>query len=301
MKKLVPLLVAGFIFIAALVLMGATRQKTTAVYVASWNLPTGHTLVSADLTLASLPDASVPEGAVTEENVSMLLGGVLRTDRSAGDVLTPAQLGGQSLTLKPNERAVALSVTDSAGLAGLLKPGDYVGVTAVLSLGSGGGTYAKVLAEGLRVLYLTPEYAALDPAVYEQSQNPGAAQGNSAYQSSQVPNRENTGVVVLAVPTDLEVVAYDFAPFGVDSPTRLIALLDLLPALDHAKEVAISLFIQPDKADAFTTSGVYLPDLVLTPGASPTPTETPFGHVPTSPTGTPVSPTSTPLNPTPTP
>lgn len=298
MKKLVPLILAGFVFFVALMLMGATRQKTTAVYVAAQNLPTGHTLTSADLTLADLPEAAVPEGAVTEENVSVLLGGILRTDRSAGDVVTVAHLGGQSLTLKPNERAVALSVTDSAGLAGLLKPGDYVGVTAVLSLGSGGGTYAKVLAEGLRVLYLTPEYAALDPAVYEQYQSPNTTTGSSAYQSSQVPSRDNTGVVVLAVPTDMEVVAYDFAPFGVDSPTRLMSLLDLLPALDHAREVELSLFIQPDKASPFTTSGVYLPDLVLTPGASPTPTETPFGHSPAPlPTGTPAAPPATPAAP----
>lgn len=300
MKKLVPLLLAGFVFIVTLMLMGATRPQTTAVYVARQNLPTGHPLTAADLTLANLPDAAVPEGAVTEENVSVLLGGILRTDRSAGDVVTPAQLGGQSLTLKPNERAVALSVTDSAGLAGLLKPGDYVGVTAVLSLGNGQGTYAKVLAEGLRVLYLTPEFAALDPAVYEQAQNPNASSGGvgtSTYQSSQVPSRDNTGVVVLAVPTDVEVVAYDFAPFGVDSPTRLMSLLDLLPALDHAKEVALSLFIQPDKAQAFTTSGVYLPDLVLTPGPSPTPTEPSFGHAPTSAPGTPAGLTPTPTAP----
>lgn len=299
MKKLVPLLIAGFVFVTALILMGATRQKTTAVYVASRNLPTGHTLTAPDLTLADLPEAAVPEGAVTEENVSLLLGGILRTDRSAGDVLTAAQLGGQSLTLQPNERAIALSITDSAGLAGLLKPGDFVGITAVLSLSSGGGTYAKVLAEGLRVLYLTPEYAALDPAVYEQYQNPNANMGGSTYQSNQVPNRENTGVVVLAVPTDTEVVAYDFAPFGVDSPTRLIALLDLLPALDHAKEVELSLFIQPDKANAFTTSGIYLPDLVLTPGPSPTPTDVPPGYL--TATGTPLKPTSTPASPTSTP
>ncbi len=293
MKKLLPLLAAGFVFVLAVVLMGVTRQKTTAIVVASRALPTGHTLKATDLTLADLPEASVPADAVTEANLATLVGGTLRTDRSPGDVITSQHLGGQSIALQPNERAVALEVTDAAGLAGLLKPGDLVGVTAVLNLGNA-GTYAKVIAEDLRVLYVSPEYSALDPAVYEQAQNPDAAQSGSAYQNAQVPDRKKTGVVVLAVSIDAQAIAYDFAIYGVESPARVVNVMDLLPALDHAREVELSLFIQPSKAEPFTTSGVFLPDLIITPGPSPTPTQSVSGSVPTLTPPLPVA-TSTPV------
>jgi hypothetical protein len=156
-------------------------------------------------------------------------------------------------------------VTDSAGLAGLLQVGDRVGVTAVLL--NSGETYAKVVYEGLRVLYVSPEFRSLDPAVYQpvDSESGGFNGGGS------VPDRENKGVIVLAVPTNAVVIAYDFTAFGVDSEVRTVNVIDLLPALDHANNIGLSLFIQPDEAEAFVTSGVNVADLAITPGPSATP------------------------------
>jgi len=77
---------------------------------------------------------------------------------------------------------------------------------------------------------------------------------------------------VLAIPTDAQLLAYDFASFGVESETRLLFLVDLLPALDNAQNVQLSMVLEPDQPDEMITSGVYLPDLVITPGPSPTPT-----------------------------
>ena len=106
-------------------------------------------------------------------------------------------------------------MTDSAGLAGLLKEGDTVGITAVL-VGSS-STYAKVVSEYLRVLFVSPEFRTLDPSQYVISEeSSGFGSG-----SSTVPtDRENRGVVVLAVPTDAVLIAYDFAAFGVDSMAK---------------------------------------------------------------------------------
>ena len=97
------------------------------------------------------------------------------------------------------------------------------------------------------------------------------ANGSAMSGSTSTPSRDSLGVVVLAVPTGAVVVSYDFAPFGVESAMQTINVIDLLPALDHASNVQLSLFMQPDEAQNFSTSGVFLPDLVMTPGPSPTP------------------------------
>jgi pilus assembly protein CpaB len=272
-RKLLPLFLAGVVFVTALFLMQPPppRQVVTATRF----LPAGHTLTARDLHVLELPAASVPPEAF--EAPAALLGETLRVDRTAGDLLLPSHLGGEALTLAPDERAVAVEVTDAAGLAGLLRPGDHVGVTAVVLQQS--GTFAKVIAENLRVLYLSPDFEALDPAVLLPEEDAGLVAGGTSVQ------REPTGVVILAVPIDLMGVPYEFSPYGVASSTRLINVVDLLPALEHAREVELSLFLQPEQAQPFTTAGVYVPDLVITPGPSPTPTVTP---TPThTPAGTP--------------
>lgn len=77
---------------------------------------------------------------------------------------------------------------------------------------------------------------------------------------------------MLAAPSEAVLVAYDFAFFGVESTARLINLVDLLPALDHAQKVQPSLILKPNQVSSLVPSGVYLPDLVITPGLSLTPT-----------------------------
>ena len=269
MKRFVPILIALAIFAVAFVMM--QPEETVTVLTAARDLPAGHQIVAADLDPRAFPQSLVPAEAITDPQ--QLVGKTLRVARSPGDAFYPSVLGGEVLELGSKERAVAIRVSDSAGLAGLLKPGDRVGVTAVIS--SNNGAFSKVVAAGLRVLYLSPAFKADDPAPPQEEstspfRNPGSSNGN----------REDTGTVVLAVSTETEVVAYDFAAFGVESETRTLNVVDLLPALDHASNVALSLFLEPEAAQPFISSGLYLPDLVITPGPSPTPTETPFGSFP---------------------
>jgi pilus assembly protein CpaB len=243
-------------------------------------------LIPEDLALVETEADRIPDGAYTDPQ--MLAGQVLRVERTSGDLITSAHLGGQQIELRPDERAIAVEVTDSAGLAGLLKAGDRVGITAVMRQGAQ-GSYAKMITEGLRVLYVSPEFRSLDPAVYQP--DPDAEEDD--FSSGTAPRRDPQGVVVLAVPVDAVVVSYDFAPFGVESKSRTISVIDLLPALDQISTVALSLFIQPAEARPFDTSGVYLPDLVVMPGPSPTPTATAtggqFSETPApTPEGTPV-------------
>jgi hypothetical protein len=78
--------------------------------------------------------------------------------------------------------------------------------------------------------------------------------------------------VVLAVPVEAITIGYDFSDLGIASASLLASLTDLLPALDQVDTVRLSLFLEPEKPDPFLTSGLFLPDLVITPMPTPTPT-----------------------------
>ncbi len=259
MSRIIPLLIAGLVFLAALFLL--RPEATVPILTAGRDLPQGHKIGEGDLTLVQYPKNLAPKGAYNDPTA--VIGQTLSEPRRAGDVLYPANLGGEKLALDPDERAVALQVSDSAGLAGLLKPGDHVGLTAIIF--EQNGAFSKNVASSLRVLYISPDFAALDPLA--------AAPGSNASQFSDATARTrlSQGVVVLAVPAKAQLVAYDFASFGVESKARLISLVDLLPALDQAQNVKLSLILEPDQPGELITSGVYLPDLVITPGPSPTP------------------------------
>ncbi|MEW5869139.1 MAG: Flp pilus assembly protein CpaB [Chloroflexota bacterium] len=290
MKRFLPLLIGAVVFFFALVML--QPEDTTSVVVAAANLPAGHTITEADLTLQEYPKSMVPEGAFVE--TTPLVGQTLRIERRAGDVLYPENLGGEAITLAPDERAIAIHVTDSGGLAGLLKPGDLVGVTAVLPDMSGSGTFGKAVIGGLRVLYISPSFKAEEP----QSQPVGTQEsGLGANTGGLTQSRQDTGTVVLAVPITARVVGYDFVAFGVPNDSRLVYAVDLLPALDQAGNAKLSLYLEPEQPVGFVSSGIYLPDLVRTPGPSPTPTET---ATPTPGTSYAVPAQTTPLPPQPT-
>ena len=286
MKRLLPALLAALVFLFALLWM--QPEELVPLVAAAADLPAGHVLQSADLQLIELPKSLAPEGAFN--NPQALLGQRLRIARTAGDLIYPAHLGGEQITLAPDERAVAIQVSDSGGLAGLLQPGDRVGVTAVLADGAGSGTFGKAVVGGLRVLYVSPSFQAEDPPAQPAStgQGPetdGSAPTNTFSTSSagSSTQRQTTGTVVLAVPIAARVVRYDWTTFGVDDDARLIYAVDLLPALDQAANAKLALYLEPEQPVSFVSSGIYLPDLMRTPGPSPTPTETPAGYVPATP------------------
>ena len=160
MRKTLPILMIGLALIGAWYFL--QPEKTSQVIVAGQDLPVGHTLTAGDLRLENLPEKMTTE-AYTDP--AEAVGQTLRVERSAGDVIATTHIGVNYLRPNPGERGVGVAVNDSGGLAGVLKPGDYVGVTAVLlRAGNVAGTYAKVIVENLRVLYVSPEFHAFDPA-----------------------------------------------------------------------------------------------------------------------------------------
>ena len=286
MKRLLPAALAALVFVFALLWM--QPEELVPLVAAAADLPAGHVLQPADLQLLELPKSLAPEGAFSDP--AALIGQRLKIARTAGDLIYPSHLGGEQITLAPDERAVAIRVTDSGGLAGLLKPGDRVGLTAVLADGAGSGTFGKAVIGGLRVLYVSPSFQAEDPPAEPDStgQGPSANEGTSqdtfsASNTGSSTQRQDSGTVVLAVPVGARVVRYDWAVFGVDDDARLIYAVDLLPALDQAANAKLALYLEPEQPLGFVSSGIYLPDLARTPGPSPTPTETPVGYVAATP------------------
>jgi pilus assembly protein CpaB len=272
-KKYLPYLLAVLVFFAALSLLRPPQQQP--VVTAALDLPAGHILTEGDLALKSVPADLLPaEGVLTD--ITAAVGQALRVDRTAGDLILTAHLGEKPVTLQPDERAVAVQVSDSAGLAGIIRAGDRVGVTAVLTDGdyTVQGVFSKATVENLRVLYIQPSFQAEDPAeAAGQIITPDPQTGIAVQRQ-----RSREGVVVLAVPIKAQAVVYDFQSSGIEATTavRLVNAVELLTALDQADNVKLSLYLMPDEAQPMNTSGLWLPELVIRQ-MTPTPTPTPVG------------------------
>lgn len=281
MRKILPLAVAVVVFLAAIVLL--QPEPTTAVVVAAVDMASGHVITAEDISLQEYPQDLVP--ADTFSGSDQVVGKTLATGRAAGDIIRDINLG-EPVKLEANERAVAVRVTDSAGLAGLVKPGDTVGIVATVNVqdpGGKSGSFSKATIEPLRVLYLSPEFEALDVDMeVELDTITGLAQ---------TERREKEGTVLLAVPTDAQVLVYDFSTRLAQNKVIWVNAIELLAALDSSGGSSLSLYMVPEGAQAFDTSGLFLPDLVITPGPTPTATELPVGAP--APTATPQAPTPT--------
>jgi pilus assembly protein CpaB len=271
MKKLLPIAIACPVFLLSLILL--RPEATTPIVVAAVDLPEGHTLVPSDLAVIQVPKSQVLKEAFSDP--AQVTGQTLRVFRSSGDVINPSHLGGQVINLAPDERAVAIHVTDAAGLAGLIRPGDSVGVTAVME--SRDGPFSKTVAGALRVLYITPEFRAAQETTQGAASSTSTSPFTGSASTLSQRSRQLEGTVVLAVPVDAITIGYDFSAFGVSSESRLVSLTDLLPALDQVDTIRLSLFLEPDYPEPFITSGLFLPDLVVTPAPTATATPCPGG------------------------
>jgi len=271
MKKIFPIVIAAVVFIAAFVMLRPAPSRS--VVVAAYDLRAGHVLQDKDLVMMSVPDSALASDVIT--NKSMLIGQPLRIDRGQGDVIRASQIG-NLIQLDAGERAVAVNVTDATGVAGLLVPGETVGVVASIPQQDSqqqNGMFSKATIEGLRVLYIDPRFAAnMDANTVPQAtpQSSSVLEGGVTTQ-----DRATTGSVLLAVPTSLQIVFYDFTAAGSVSQTRSVNALELLAALDSTASASATLYMMPQNGTAtkFTSPGLWLPSLVTTPG--PTPTITP--------------------------
>jgi pilus assembly protein CpaB len=267
MKKFLPIVLAIVVFGVALALNRPEPQ--VAVVAAAGDLPEGKVLSEADLIVKELPKSLAPQGAVGE--VSALVGQRLRVSRSAGDPILPAHLGGEALELQPDERAVALEVSASQGLAGLLKPGDRVGLTVIVTVNQ--QTFAKYLAGGLRVLWVDPAFRREQGSVAQATPQAGGGLFGGGSSASVDLGGAAKGLVVLAVPVEAQTLVYDFSLQGAVSESKPVYLVDVLPALT-TQGAQFGLVLEPERAQDVRTSGIALQGLAVTPMATFTPTPT---------------------------
>src|ERR1700690_1017657 len=127
MKKIFPILLAAVVFVIALVLLRPAPSRV--VVVAASDLRAGHVLTDSDLTTLSVPDSALASDVITDK--TLVIGQPLRIDRGQGDVIRASQVG-NLIQVQPNERAIAVKITDPTGVAGLLVPGQEVGAVAFI-------------------------------------------------------------------------------------------------------------------------------------------------------------------------
>ena len=263
--SILPVIVlAGLAFALTLGFLYSMRAEK-AVVVAARPVNVGARLTADDVTIKNLRAADAPAGALT--SVEDAIGQAVSLQRGPGDVITDQMLGSEAVSaiaggLAPDSRAVAVKVTRSSGLAGLLRPGDFVSLIAVVEppdlnslfapaasqavtntqVISPGATpapamptaivpqspFARLTATGLKVILVPQTFR------YEEvttTENDGFARA----QTSQVGQQES--VIVLEVPASPVQIDGPHGPLTVTLP-ELIALLDTQARLYLALEPA---------------------------------------------------------------
>jgi pilus assembly protein CpaB len=279
MKKILPIIGMIIIFLVAMTLLRPAPSAN--VLVAAADMKVGHVIADQDVQIQAMPTNIVPPDAIL--GAVDAVGQPLRIDRGQGDILRLSQLGSVA-KLEPNERAIAVKITDASGLAGLLYPGQLVGVVAVVPVGKtdsegndNNGSFSKAAIEGLRVLYVDPLWSA---SKAEVSISPkGTPQANALSGGVQTNERAKEGSVILAVPIELQSIIYDFSgTTGAPNEQRSVNALELLAALNLTDGAQLSLYLVPSEgATKFTSPGLYVPDIAVLPQPTATPTAAPNG------------------------
>ncbi len=245
-------LTAGFLY---------TLRAERAVVVAARPINVGARLTADDLTIKNVRAADVPASALT--NAEDAIGQVIGLQRGSGDIITAEMLGSESVSaiaggLAPDSRAVAVKVTRSSGMAGLLRPGDFVTLIAVVEPPDVNDVFAptepvtqtvsrpavadaepaassteivpqspfaRVTATGLRVLLVPQTFRYEEVTTTEQD-------GFARVQTSQVGQQES--VIVLEVPA---------GPIQIDGPNGplTVTLPELIALLDSQAKVYLAL------------------------------------------------------------
>ena len=285
--------------ITAVLLVAALWPKETpqrTLVVAARDLGAGTILAAADLTTAQVDAARAPADAVADPG--RFVGQTLAVVRFAGEPVTPRHIG-PAVTLAPDERGIAVKVQADTGLAGLLRPGMKVGMVATLADGDR-DIYAKSLLEGLRVVYVSPDFQARPytpataSATVSKSGSTGALGMDSAPASSSAGSSGTVreGVLVLAASTQAQPVRYETitdtlklaaggpitgtlplttttatAPRPTptvkpkEPPVRWVIPVELIAALNAAQNSSFTLVLLPEAPQVYTTAGLTLTDV----------------------------------------
>lgn len=284
MKRWLVIASIGAVVTVAVFLFFSRLEQKATVVVAAADLPAGAVIRPTDIELRTLHASGAVTGAYTD--TAQVLGQTLTVPRLAGDQFTPAAFAYQpseSEGLGAGERAIALRVSDSQGVLGVLQPGDRVSAVMVDSRNN----QARLLLTSLRVLRVSYDFRYTEPEQRSTAPSgPISLSGNDAETesasytatASSTAQRSQQGVVLLAVPNTLIETTWQFPTAEGEvftgtlklAPTEVLALMDKLGG--------IHLVLEPENAQAQEPStGVNLTWLFPTPTPTPAPEEPPAG------------------------
>lgn len=283
MKTNALAIAAGLLSALFLALALWPRAETLMpMVVAARDLGAGTVLQASDLEVQMVP-APLPFADALPEPAP-LLDQTLAVVRFAGEAVSMQHLG-PAVPLATDERGIAVRVRTDSGLAGLLQPGQRVGLVAVVSDWQGQNElgFAKALIENVRVLWISPRFR-LRPESFLP-----AADGQDP-----PPALAREGIIVLAVSThpapilyetqstlhvrairraldaEGEVVDAEGEAWPVDETLlqeetpRVVwgVPLEMIAALNHL-DSSFTLVMQPPGAEAYTTPGFSLERLLM--------------------------------------
>lgn len=173
-KRLIIAL-AGAVLCGVLGVMLVTRYLSNVqaytrdlgnVVVAKVEIPLGARIALEQLTLASMPNGSAPEGAFRK--VDEVVGRVAITPIGVKEPVTTLKLapegveGGLSAVIPEGYRAMTVKVDDVVGVSGFVMPGSYVDVVAVIvpptaQSAQTAGPISKIVLQHIKVLASGPK------------------------------------------------------------------------------------------------------------------------------------------------
>lgn len=167
-----------------------TKQGQPVV-VAKTDIAPKTKLTTEMLKVVSVPPEYIQPGAV--QDINKAVGVVVREQIAAGEQVTQRRLviagrtGGFTTIIPANKRAVTVAVTDVSGVAGLVKPGDYVDIIVTFDDKMVGDNLSQIFLQNVRVLATNRETESASP-------------GDSAKKDMTAPTSKLT--VTLAVSPD---------------------------------------------------------------------------------------------------
>ena len=159
---MIAALIAGMVAVvgATIWIKDVESNKITRIVVASQNIAAGDSLNQENISLSERTGASIVPGSLYE--VSPLLNRIAKSDMLSGDAIKDANLvplvidGSLAAVITPGKRAYSLRITEEAGVAGFILPGNYVDILFGTKESNNKQT-SKFLLENILVLAIAQE------------------------------------------------------------------------------------------------------------------------------------------------